>query len=352
MNNTKNEIKRVSFGTLPDGAETTIFTLANANGLVCKILDYGGIITELHVPDRTGKFADVVLGHDHLKPYLEGTAYFGALIGRFANRIASGRFKLDGQAFQLATNDGPNHLHGGKRGFDRVIWRAEPFHSNGSASLRLACSSPDGDEGYPGTLKVVAIYTLNDENELRLDIEATSDKPTPVNLTNHSYWNLAGTGDILGHVLTLAADNYTPVDKLLIPTGEIKPVKGTPMDFTSPSEVGSRFEQLKSDPVGYDHNFVLDSGGGRVAFAARVYEPAGGRVLELLSDQPGLQFYTGNFLKGPIKGKHGMVYGQHGGLCLEPQYFPDFVNQPNFSQSILRPGQTYRQSMVCRFSTE
>src|SRR6267154_487983 len=270
MNTSKNEIKRVRFGALPDGAEVTLFTLANANGLVCKILDYGGIVTELHAPDRTGKLADVVLGYDQLQPYLDGTAYFGALIGRVANRIARGRFTLDGQDFQLATNDGPNQLHGGKRGFDRVIWHAEPFYANGTASLRLAYTSPDGEEGYPGTLKVVAIYTLNDENELRLDIEATSDKPTPVNLTNHSYWNLAGTGDILGHILTLAADHSTPGDKLLIPTGEIK-----------------------TDPPGYDNNFVLNSGGGRLALAARVHEPVSGRVLEVLSDQPGVQFYTG-----------------------------------------------------------
>jgi len=352
MNIAKNEIKSVRFGALPDGAEATLFTLANANGLVCKISDYGGIITELHVPDRNGKPADVVLGYEQLQPYLEGTAYFGALIGRVANRVARGRFTLDGQAFQLAANEGPNQLHGGKRGFDRVIWRAEPFYANGSASLRLTYTSPDGDEGYPGALKVVASYTLNDENELRLEIEATSDKPTPVNLTSHSYWNLAGIGDILGHILTIAADHYTPVDKLLIPTGEIKPVKGTPMDFTMPSGVGSRFEQLKNDPPGYDNNFVLKGGGGRLVLAARVHEPVSGRVLELLSDQPGLQFYTGNFLKGPISGKHGTVYGRHSGLCLEPQYFPDFVNHPNFPQSILRPGQTYRQTMVCRFSAE
>jgi len=352
MNITKNELKSVRFGALPGGAEATLFTLANASGVVCKILDYGGVITELHVPDRNGKLADVVLGYEQLQQYLEGSAHFGALIGRVANRIARGRFTLDGQTFQLATNDGPNQLHGGKRGFDRVIWHAEPFYANGSASLRLAYTSPDGEEGYPGTLKVVATYTLNDENELRLDIEATSDRPTPVNLTNHSYWNLAGTDDILGHILTVAADHYTPVDKLLIPTGEIKPVKGTPMDFTTPSGVGSRFEQLKNDPSGYDNNFVLKSGGGHLALAARVHEPVSGRVLELLSDQPGMQFYTGNFLKGPIKGKHGAVYGRHSGLCLEPQYFPDFINHPNFPQSILRPGQTYRQTMVCRFSAE
>ncbi len=352
MNITKNETKPVRFGALPDGAEVTLFTLTNANGLVCKILDYGGTITELTVPDRNGKFADVVLGHEQLKQYLDGTAYFGALVGRVANRIADGRFTLDGRAFQLAANEGPNQLHGGKRGFDRVVWHAEPFHTNGNASLRLAYTSPDGEEGYPGTLKVVAIYTLNDQNELRLDLEATTDKPTPVNLTNHTYWNLAGTGDILGHILILAADHYTPADKRLIPTGDIKPVKGTPMDFTAPAVVGSRFEQLKSDPPGYDNNYVLNTGGGRLALAARVHEPVSGRVLELLSDQPGLQFYTGNFLKSPLKGKYGVVYGRHSGLCFEPQYFPDYVNHPAFPQSILRPGQTYRQTMVCRFSAE
>ena len=348
MNTAHKDIQKSHFGTTR-GVEISLYTLTNANGVICKIANYGGTITELHVPDRNGRLADVVLGYDDLKGYETGKCYFGALIGRVANRIAGSRFTLDGQSYQLPANEGPNHLHGGIPGFDKVAWNAEPVVTESGAALRLTYTSPDGDQGYPGTLKVSAVYTLTDANELRLDFEATTDKPTPVNLTNHTYWNLAGAGKILDHILTLAADRFTPTDAKLIPTGEIKSVKGTPMDFTSPHSIGSRLDQLPNNPPGYDDNFALNSGGGKLAFAARAHEPASGRVLEVWSDQPAVQLYTGNYLSG-FKGKRGAIYERYGGFCLEPQYFPDFVHHPQFAQSILRPGETYRQSMVCRFS--
>lgn len=350
MNTAYKDIQKLHFGTVR-GAEISLYTLTNANGVICKIATYGGTVTELHVPDRNGRLADIVLGYDDLKDYENGKSYFGALIGRVANRIAGSRFTLDGGSRQLPANEGPNHLHGGIPGFDKVPWNAEPVVTENGASLRLTYTSPDGEQGYPGTLKVSAVYTLTNANELRLDFEATTDKPTPVNLTNHTYWNLAGAGKILDHVLTLAADRYTPTDEKLIPTGEIKSVKGTPMDFTSPHAIGSRLDQLPNKPPGYDDNFALDSGGGKLAFAARAHEPASGRVLEIWSDQPAVQFYSGNYLSG-FRGKHGAVYERYGGFCLEPQFFPDFVNHAQFAQSILRPGQTYRQSMVCRFSAK
>lgn len=337
---------------MPDGKQVDLYTLTNKSGVVCKIMTYGGIITEIDVPDREGKTVDIVLGYDALSRYLEKSPYFGAIVGRVANRIAKGQFTLDGYTYTLATNNGPNHLHGGIRGFDKVVWQAEPITRENGVSLRLTYTSPDGEESYPGTLKAVVTYTLNEKNELRIDYEATTDKPTPVNLTNHSYWNLAGEGDILDHVVTIAADRYTPVDNGLIPTGEIKPVKGTPMDFTSPTGIGSRFDQLTNKPPGYDHNFVLNSGGKEFAFAARVRDPKSGRVLEVWTDQPGVQFYSGNFLDGSLKGKGGKSYVRHAAFCLETQQFPDFVNHPNFPQNILKPGQTYHQSTVFRFSTQ
>jgi aldose 1-epimerase len=348
----KNEIQKSSYGRLGDGAPVDLYTLRNLHGINCRIITYGGIITELELPDRHGKLADVVLGFDRLEGYAAKHPFFGALVGRVANRIAKGQFTLDGQVHTLATNNGPNHLHGGLRGFDKVVWEAEPSTSGDGISLRLTHTSPDGDEGYPGALKVSVTYSLNDRDELRLEYEATTDKPTPVNLTNHSYFNLAGTGDILDHVVTIAADFFTPSDGALLPTGEIKPVKGTPFDFTSPMSVGSRFNQLENNPRGYDHNFVLRAGGGRLAFAGRVVEPKGGRVLEVFTDQPGMQFYTGNSLNGSVIGKGGIACKQHSALCLETQHFPDSVNHPNFPSIILRPGQTYRQSTVFRFSVE
>ncbi|MDB6123288.1 MAG: mro [Pedosphaera sp.] len=343
-------IQKSSFGKLPDGKEVDLYTLTNTNGLVCKIITYGAIITELHVPDRNGKLTDVILGYDTLPQLLQGGVR-GAIVGRVANRIAKGRFTLDGHTYTLAVNNGPNHLHGGNKGFDKVVWHAEPRTRRDGVSLRLTYVSPDGEEGYPGRLKVALAYTLTDKNELQMDYEAVTDKPTPVNLSNHTYWNLAGEGVVLDHLLTLAADHYTPTDNTLIPTGEIKPVKDTPFDFTSPVPVGSRFSQL-GKPPGYDNNFVLNSGGGKLAFAARVLEPKSGRVMEVWTDQPGVQLYTANHLNGSPKGKNGVAYQPYSGLCLETQDFPDAVNHTNFPSTILRPGQTYRKSTVCRFSAQ
>jgi aldose 1-epimerase len=346
----KATVTQSSFGKLPDGTTVDLYTLSN-KGLVCKVVTYGAIITELHVPNRDGKMGDVVLGFDNLDQYLKGHPYFGAAIGRVANRIAKGKFTLEGRTYTLATNDGPNALHGGLRGFDKVVWKAQPLIDKGGAAVKFTYTSPDGEEGYPGTLKVTMIYTLTDKNELRIDYEATTDKATPVNLTNHSYWNLATSGDILAHELMLKASYFTPVDATLIPTGQITPVKGTPMDFTKPKPVGRDIKQLTNDPQGYDHNYVLDSSGKRMALAARVYEPKTGRILEIRTDQPGIQFYSGNFLDGTLKGKYGIVYQKHYGLCLETQHFPDSVNHPNFPPTILHPGETYRTTTIHRFLT-
>jgi aldose 1-epimerase len=342
----KATLKKSSFGKLPDGKVVDLYTLANAHGLVARITNYGTIITELHVPDRNGKLVDIVLGFDNLDPYLKKHPFFGCTVGRMANRIAKGAFTLDGRIYQLAVNNGPNHLHGGLKGFDKVLWEAEP---QAGATVRFSYTSPDGEEGYPGTLLVAVTMALTDANELRIDYSATTDKPTPVNLTNHTYFNLAETGDVLGHELMLAANAYTPSDANLIPTGEIRPVKGTPMDFTSPEPIGSRFSQLRCSPVGYDHNFVLNSGGKTMALAARVHEPGIGRVMEVHTTEPGVQLYTANFLDGKLTGKGGFVYRQHSGFCLETQHFPDAVNQPAFPSVILRPGRTYRQTTVFKF---
>jgi aldose 1-epimerase len=344
----KASLQESSFGALADGTPVNLYTLTNAHGLTAKVTNYGTIITELHVPDRQGKPGDVVLGFDNLAQYLTGHPCFGCTCGRVANRIAKGKFSLDGKQYSLAINNGPNHLHGGLKGFDKALWQAEPMTG---ASVKFSYASPDGEEGYPGRLVATVQMTLNDANELRIDYAASADKPTPVNLTNHSYFNLRGAGDVLGHELFLAADHYTPTDATLIPTGEIAPVRGTPMDFTSPAPIGARFSALRGEPVGYDHNFVLNSGGKGMALAARVYEPATGRVLEVETTEPGVQLYTANFLDGSLTGKRGTVYRQHAGFCLETQHFPDSVNQPNFPSTILRPGQTYRQSTIFRFST-
>jgi len=344
----KARARKSRFGKLPDGTAVALYTLTNANGLTAKVAAYGTIITQLHVPDRRGKLGDIVLGFDNLEQYLKGHPYFGATVGRVANRIAKGRFTLDGKTYALATNNGPNHLHGGLKGFDKVVWKAEP---RAGAAVKFTYTSRDGEEGYPGTLTVAVTMALTDANELRLDYRATADKPTPVNLTNHSYFNLAGNGDVLDHELMIAAKHYTPSDSALIPTGEIKSVKGTPMDFTIPQPIGSRFAQLDTDPLGYDHNYVLNAGGKRLALAARVYEPQSGRVMEVHTTQQGIQLYTANFLDGSLKGKRGVVYHQHSAFCLETQHFPDSVHQPRFPSIILRPGQTYRHTTVHKFST-
>jgi aldose 1-epimerase len=331
-----------------------LYTLTNSSGAVAKVMTYGAILAELDVPDRDGKLGDVVLGFDNLKDYLAGHPYFGATVGRVANRIAKGKFTLDGKEYKLAVNNGPNSLHGGVKGFDKVVWKAEPETLPDGAALKLTYQSKDGEEGYPGNLDVTVVYTLTNANALRIDYTAKGDKATPVNLTNHTYFNLAGTksGDILGHELTLFADRYTPTDETLIPTGEIKPVKDTPLDFTKPTRIGERIDQLKGEPVGYDHNYVLNSEGKELALAARVHEAKTGRTMEMYTTEPGVQFYTGNFLDGKQTGRGGVVYKKHAGFCLEAQHFPDSVNHANFPSMILQPGKTYRQTTIYKFTAK
>jgi aldose 1-epimerase len=350
----KASVKKEAFGKTGDGVAVELYTLSNAAGMKAKIMTYGAILTELDAPDRDGKMTDVVLGFDNLKDYLAGHPYFGATVGRVANRIAKGAFTLDGKKFKLAVNNGPNALHGGKKGFDKVVWKAEPETLPDGAAVKFTYLSKDGEEGYPGNLTVTVVYTLTNSDALRIDYTAKTDKATPVNLTNHTYFNLAGaqSGDILGHELTLNADKYTPADDTLIPTGEIKPVKDTPLDFTKPRKIGERIDQLKGKPVGYDHNFVLNSEGKELALAATVREPKSGRIMEMFTTEPGVQFYTGNFLDGKQTGKGGVVYKKHGGFCLEAQHFPDSVNHANFPSMILKPGETYRQTTIYKFSAK
>lgn len=345
-------IEKSVYGTMPDGTEVDVYTLTNSHGLVCKIINYGGIITELHVPDRDGKLADVVLGFDDLKSYREHNPYYGCILGRVANRIAKGRFTLDGHTYHLAINNGPNSLHGGIIGFDKKVWHAEALTNKDSVSLRLSYTSFDGEEGYPGNLKSIVTYTLNDKNELRTDYEATTDKATPVNLSNHTYWNLAGAGngEIINQVLTLNADHYTPFDSTQIPTGEIAPVKGTLLDFTAPAPIGARFDQFTNHAPGYDNNFVINGGGKKLTFTARVTDPKSGRVLEVWTDQPGVQLYTPNYKGNKTPSKHGAIYSGHGAFCLETQNFPDTINHPNFPQCTVRPGDVYRRATVWKFS--
>lgn len=348
------------FGQLDDGRKVTLYTLQAPSGLRADIIDFGGVVVRLVVPDRDGKLGDVALGFDRAAPYATESPFFGALIGRFANRIAGGKFTLDGKTYTLATNNSPGGkpctLHGGNVGFDKVFWRAEPTERDGLPALKLRYVSRDGEEGFPGTLTVEAVYSVTHDNGLRIDYTATTDKPTPVNLTNHTYFNLRGEGDgtVLDHELTIHASRYTPVDAGLIPTGELAPVAGTPFDFTTAHRIGERIAQ--KDPqlevgFGYDHNFVLDRKGGGLVAAASVYEPASGRVLEVLTTEPGLQVYSGNFLDGKIRGKSGRPYAYRGAIALETQHFPDSVNRPNFPSTILRRGETYRSTTVYRFST-
>lgn len=349
-----------SFGKLPDGREARLFILKNAAGFQADITNFGGVIARLFAPDRHGKLADVTLGFNEVAPYQTQSPYFGALIGRVGNRIAHGQFSLDGRVHTLATNNAPAglpcHLHGGKIGFDKILWAAEPTTHEGQPALRLRHTSPTGDEGYPGTLKVEVLYSLTKINGLRMDYTATTDAATPVNLTNHAYFNLRGEGqgDILDHELTLKAAHYTPVNGGLIPTGKIASVTGTPFDFTTPHQLGARIdqpdEQLQAGG-GYDHNFVLDNQKGALALAATVYESSSGRVLEVLTTEPGVQLYTGNFLDGSLAAKNGGTYIRRGGFCLETQHYPDSPNQPAFPSIILRPGQTYRSTTVYQFST-
>jgi len=345
-------ISEQAWGQTREGTPVKLYTLTNRNGAVVKITNYGAIITELHVPDRAGKLTNVVLGFDNLEQYLQGHPGFGAVIGRVANRIAKARFVLEGQEYQLAANNGPNHIHGGLKSFDKVVWESKPLPSKpNAAAVQFTYLSKDGEEGYPGNLSVAVIYTLTVDNELRIDYHATTDKTTILNLTNHSYFNLAGSGDVLGHELLIHADRYTPSDAELIPTGEIAPVKGTPLDFTQPALIGDRIAQLKPSPGGYDHNYVLNHGGTNLALAARAFDPASGRVLEVSTTEPGVKLYTGNFLDGRLTGVGGVTYGRHSGFCLETQHYPDSINKPNFPSTVLRPGQTFQSTTVFKFST-
>ncbi|HEX9729683.1 MAG TPA: aldose epimerase family protein [Gemmatimonadales bacterium] len=347
-------VSREPFGTMPDGRTVESYTLTNPKGIEVRAITYGAIIISLRTPDRDGVLDDIVLGYATLAGYLEASPYFGAIVGRYGNRIAGGRFAIDGHPYRLATNDGPNHLHGGVTGFDKVLWTATPSHTDSSASVAFAYSSPDGEEGYPGTLDVLVTYTLTDSDDLRIEYRATTSASTPVNLTQHSYFNLAGPGrgDILGHELMIAADRYTPVDATLIPTGELAPVERTPFDFRNATPIGARIgnddAQLRRGG-GYDHNFVLTRDEPGLILAARVREPAAGRTLEVRTSEPGIQFYSGNFLDGTITGKDGQVYGHRYGFCLETQHFPDSPNQPAFPSTILRPGVQYRSTTVFTF---
>lgn len=343
-------IKKSDFGKLADGTAVALFTLTNSKGMEATIATYGGTLVSLKTPDRSGKLGDVVLGYDNVAGYTGGKAFFGALVGRYANRIAHGQFKIDGQTFNVPKNDGQNALHGGVRGFDKRVWTAKELSGG---ALELTYVSKDGEEGYPGTLTAVVTYTLTDNNALRIHYSATTDKPTVLNLTNHSYFNLKGDGDILGHLVTLNADRFTPVDAGLIPTGELKSVEGTPFDFRKPRTPGERIgqtdEQLKLGK-GYDHNWVLNRTGAGLSLAARVEESGvSGRVMEIYTDQPGIQFYTGNFLDGSEKGK-GRTYAHRSGFCFETQHFPDSPNKPAFPSSVLRPGQKYDTTTEFRFS--
>jgi aldose 1-epimerase len=337
------------FGTMPDGTPVQIYTLTSARRLIARITDYGAILTELHVPDRAGQLGDVVLGFDNLPQYLRGHPYFGCTVGRVANRIARGRFSLDGVDYALAPNNGPHHLHGGLVGFDKALWRGEPLVGP-AIGVRFTHVSEDGDQGYPGRLEVAVVMSLTEADELVIDYTATTDRATPINLTNHSYFNLAGEGDILGHELELAAARYTPTDATLIPTGEMREVRGTPFDFTRPTAIGARLDQLRRKPNGYDDTFVLNRSAPGLVLAARVHEPRSGRTLEMRTTEPGVQLYTGNYFDGSLTGKRGTVYGRHTGFTLEAQHFPDSVNHPAFPSTILRPGQTYRQTTSYRFS--
>jgi aldose 1-epimerase len=343
------------FGTR-DGRPINLYTLTNSHGVETRAMNYGGIILSIRVPDSHGQFADIVLGHDALEGYIPNPPYLGAIVGRYANRIANGTFTLDGKTYTLPKNDGPNTLHGGTtRTFDKVEWEGEPL--KGKSGVAFSYLSKDGEEGFPGNLSVRVTYTLTDANELVIDYEATTDKATPINVSQHSYFNLAGEGtsDILNHEIMINADRFTPVDKNLIPTGELRPVKGTPLDFTTPTKIGARIDDNYEQLVlahGYDHNFVLNRKGSGLVLAARVYEPTTGRVLEVSTTQPGVQFYTGNFLDGSVTGKQGHVYKRRYGLCLETQHFPDSPNHPDFPTTILKPGETFHQQTVFKFSAK
>jgi aldose 1-epimerase len=343
--------RKESFGQTPDGQQVDLYTLTNAKGIRVKITNYGAILVSLESPDRDGKLADITLGYNDLDQYIKRGAFFGATVGRYANRIGGAKFALNGVEYKLAANNGPNHIHGGRKGFDKVVWKLEDIAAEGDkAQVQLSYLSKDGEEGYPGNLACTITYTLTNKDELKISYEAETDKTTIVNLTNHSYFNLAGegNGDVLSHELMLNADKYTVFDKDLIPTGEIRGVKDSPLDFTMPVTIGSRIDQVGN---GYDNNFVLKSGGGTLALCAQVYEPTTGRVMEVYTTEPGVQLYTGNFLDGSLTGKSGKAYKKHYGFCLETQHFPDSPNKPQFPSTVLNPGQKYKTTTSCKFYT-
>lgn len=349
-------IQQRPFGKV-SGRDVTLFTLQNSSGMKAAITNYGAILVSLTAPDRNGKFEDVVLGYETLGEYVKDNPYFGCVVGRYGNRIGKAKFTIDGVAYQLSANDGENHLHGGERGFDKKIWDAEPLELPDASGIKFSYLSPDGEEGYPGNLAVTVTYLLTGNNEFAIAYEAAADKPTHVNLTQHTYFNLAGqgSGDILGHELMIMADRFTPVDAGLITTGELRPVEGTPMDFRTPTAIGDRidsdYEQIRFGG-GYDHNWVLNNYDGALRLAAKVHEPVTGRVMEVFTTEPGIQFYAGNFLNGSHIGKGGAVYNKRYGFCLETQHFPDSPNKPNFPSTLLRPGETYKTRTVYRFSAE
>lgn len=353
----KSSMKKEPFGKTEDGRAVDLYTLTNKKGMEVRITNFGGIVVSLKAPDRNGKLEDVVLGYDSIDGYLTNKAYFGALIGRYGNRIAHGQFQLEGKTYNLPKNDGDNTLHGGTTGFNKRLWTAKDVSGSKGQALELTYVSKDGEEGFPGTLTATVVYTLDDQNELHIDYSATTDKATVVNLTNHSYFNLAGqgNGDILGHQLLLKADRFTPVGQTLIPTGELKEVKDTPFDFTKATAIGARInnddQQLKFGK-GYDHNWVLNGGiASAPRLAAEAYDSSSGRVLQVLTTEPGVQFYSGNFLDGSITGKSGKVYNLRNGFCLETQHFPDSPNHPNFPSTELKPGQKYHTTTIFKFST-
>lgn len=349
------QISKKPFGKTPDGTPVDLYTLRNSHGAEVKISNYGGIVVSVNVPDRKGQFGDVVLGYDNLESYVKENPFFGALVGRYGNRIANAKFTLNGKDYKLAANNGPNSLHGGLKGFDKVVWEGKSLGTPEGAALELSYLSKDGEEGFPGNLSVTAVYTLTDDNGLKLEFTATTDKETIVNLTQHSYFNLAGPGDVLNHEVMINADKFTPTDKNLIPTGELKPVAGTPFDFRKPTAIGARInqddEQLKL-AAGYDQNWVINKPHGKLGLMARVYEPTTGRVLEVLSSEPGLQFYTANHLNGRITGKGGWVYQARNAFCMEPEHFPDSPNHPDFPSVVLKPGQEYHNTIIYRFSVK
>jgi len=352
--NSPKKVRKQVFGKTSRGETVELYTLTNSKGMEATIITYGGIIVALKVPDRNGKAGDVALGFDSLEGYLKGHPYFGAIIGRYGNRIGKGRFSLNGVEYTLARNDGDNHLHGGIKGFDKVVWKAKQSTGQGGPALELFDLSKDGEEGYPGNLSVTVTYTLTDANEVRIDYQATTDKDTVVNLTNHSYFNLAGQGegDILRHRVMINADRFTPIDSGLIPTGELRSVDGTPFNFRQPYAVGERIgvdDQQLEFGKGYDHNFVLNGSVGTLRLAGRVSEPASGRVMEVLTTEPGVQFYSGNFLDGTLRGKGDKVYQRRYGFCLETQHFPDSPNKPAFPSVVLKPGARYQTTTIYRF---